>query len=159
MGLHQGPDGEWLVGLGDAFTVPATGQFTVPGSSDFMFDVTIRFRWWEGRFDAVTVTVDGLEDFTVTGEVLRRVPIARLLREHLAETVKGPHQRRRADSADQDDLVRVATIYRIAYMALDPPVRAVAQQLGLPVSTAGKKVIQARQAGLLPPTTPGKAGA
>jgi hypothetical protein len=159
MGLHQGPGGEWLVGLGEGFTVPAHGQFTVPGSTDFMYDVTIRFRWWEGRFDAVEVNVCGLEDFSVTGEVLRKVPIARLLREHLATTVKGPRPPGRADGVDHDNLLRVATIYRIAYMAYEPPVQAVAEQLGIAPSTAAKKVIQARRTGLLPPTTPGKARA
>jgi hypothetical protein len=145
-----------MIDMGGGLTLPTGGIFSVPASSEFMYDVTIRFRWWEGRFDAVSVHVDATEDFTVTGDVLRRVPVARLLREHLAGTVRIP----KGFGKDFDDeLVRVAAVYRIAYVAHEPPVQAVAEHLGISTSTAGKKVMAAREKGYLPKTTRGKAGA
>lgn len=143
-----------VVDLGDGFTMPMSGTFEVPGTPEFMYDVAFRYRWFEGRFDVVEVRVKGLEDFTVTGEVLRKIPVERILRDYLATTVRPP--REFADLGDE--LVRVAAVYRIAYLAHQPPVQAVAEQLGLPASTAAKKVMAARRVGLLPPTTQGKAG-
>jgi hypothetical protein len=144
------------IDLGGGLTLPAGGIFSVPASADFPYDVTIRYRWWEGRFEAVAVHLDAREDNTVTGEVLRRVPVARLLREHLAATVRIP--KGFAKDAD-DELVRVAAVYRIAYMAHEAPVQAVAEHLGISTSTAGKKVMAAREKAYLPKTTRGKAGA
>jgi hypothetical protein len=78
------------------------------------------------------------------------------MREHLAATVHIP----KGFGEDVDDeLVRVAVVYRIAYGALEAPVQAVAEHLGISVSKAGKKVMAARTAGLLGATTRGKAGA
>jgi len=57
-----------------------------------------------------------------------------------------------------DELVQVAAVYRFAYACGDQPTRAVAAALDLPYSTAGKRVMAARKAGLLDPTDKGKAG-
>jgi hypothetical protein len=160
-GLVTLPTGEFVVDLGGGFTLPALGAFTVEGDASFMYDVTIRYRWWEGRFDAVAVHVDGREDYTVTGEVLRRVPVERLLRGHLAGSVRIPErlELRSKDAAGElAELAHVAAIYRVAYLVHEPPARAVAEQLGISISTAGKKVMAARQAGFLAPATQGKAG-
>jgi hypothetical protein len=144
--------GRWVLDFGGGVRLPATGTFTI--TVDDHWDVTVGFRWFEGIWDAVEVTVDGREDFTVTGEVLRRVPVERLLREHLVSLMaKVP----RLEGADAD-LATVAAVYRLAYMAHEPPVQAVATQLGLSQSMAGKRVMQAREDGLLPPTSQGKAG-
>jgi hypothetical protein len=55
--------------------------------------------------------------------------------------------------------IRVARVYRFAASINYPPVKAVAEALGCAPSTAAKWVLRARQAGLLPVTTSGKARA
>lgn len=56
-----------------------------------------------------------------------------------------------------DALAEVADIYRQAYAAGLSPTRAVAEALSLSPSAAAKRVGRARAAGLLPPTTRGRA--
>jgi hypothetical protein len=148
--------GKFVIDLGDGFTIPASGEFTVRPRQDFPFAVTIRYLWSEDRFNVTEVTVKARDGSTVTGEVLRKVPVERMLREHLS-AIRKP--RRRPSTAILDELLQVATIYGQAYVAHQPPVQAVAKQLNIPESTAAKKVMAARRAGLLRPTTPGKAGA
>lgn len=58
-----------------------------------------------------------------------------------------------------DRLARVAEIYRAALSAGMPPVKAVADQVPVSRSTAGRLVGLARKAGLLSETTQGRAGA
>jgi hypothetical protein len=149
---YEGETGRLL--LDDGSVLDALGSFTVPGTDDFNYDVTIRYRYWEGEFDATEVTVSGREGWTVTGDVLRKVPVTRLLRTHLAGLAAGRSVAQGSDS----ELATVAAVYRLAYAFRERPVRAVADQLGIPASTAAKKVMKAREAGLLPPTTQGKAG-
>jgi hypothetical protein len=52
------------------------------------------------------------------------------------------------------ELQEVARVYR--EHLTEAPVEAVARAMGYPLSTAPRKVQQARAAGYLPPTTPGK---
>jgi hypothetical protein len=54
-----------------------------------------------------------------------------------------------------DDLARVAAVYRAGGTK---PTQAVAKAFGITVSAAGKRVARARRAGLLDPTTQGRAG-
>jgi len=58
-----------------------------------------------------------------------------------------------------DHFERVAAIYRRAYALHQPPTKAVATELGITSSAAAKQVSRARDKGLLPPTTPGRAAA
>ena len=57
----------------------------------------------------------------------------------------------------ESDLEKVAEVYSAALDAGEYPVLAVAKELGIPRTTAGKRVTFARLAGLLPPTTKGVA--
>jgi transposase len=59
-----------------------------------------------------------------------------------------------AGEAGQGDLARVAEIYRAAAGAA--PTRAVQEALGVSRTTAIRRVMAARQAGLLPLTRPGQ---
>jgi hypothetical protein len=139
--------------------MPAQGEFKVRAGPADMYDVTIRYRWHEGlcRMVATEVSVQGLADSAVTGDILRRIPVERLLRAHLPRTVRsaGLHGRDEEDAG----LPWVAAVYRVAFVTLDPPVKAVAEQLGVSASVAANRVMAARRAGYLPPTKPGKAGA
>ena len=134
----------------------AAGTFTVEGHEDFRYDVTIRYRWVEGRFNADEVSVRGQEDFWVTGGVMRRIPCERLFRDHLTSLIATAL---RATSDADDDAATVAAVYRLAYVSHEPPVQAVARHFGIPTSTAAKRVMRARERGSLSPTSPGKAAA
>lgn len=56
-------------------------------------------------------------------------------------------------------LQRAAEAYQEAWRRGQPPTQAVAQRLNVSTAAAASLVARARSAGLLPPTTPGKAGA
>jgi hypothetical protein len=59
----------------------------------------------------------------------------------------GPHRGRRISDAE---LERTAGAYLAAWRAGEPVTAAVAEALGLSSSTAGKRIMAARRAGLLP---------
>lgn len=59
---------------------------------------------------------------------------------------------------DAGTLMKVAEIYEDAYRRQLPPTKAVEEALGIPYSTAAKRVRLARKAGLLGAATPGRAG-
>jgi hypothetical protein len=152
--------GRPVLDFGGGIRLPATGTFMT--TFEDHYDVSIGFAWFEGQWDAGKVCVTGREGFTVTGEVLRRVPVERLLREGLVSLLREDISVMAGVPSFQGreaDLASVAAAYRLAYMAHEPPVRAVAAQFGLSQSMAAKRVMQAREEGLLPPTTKGKAGA
>jgi hypothetical protein len=75
-------------------------------------------------------------------------------RERLREARKGGRGVKLTDA----DLRRAADIYRAALKKHDPPTRAVADQLHLARSTAGRWVFAARKRGFLGPATPRQAG-
>ena len=109
------------------------------------------------RFIIYKVVVES--DAGVTSEALRAVPLDRLLTSHLVQQ-GGRRAAREWDAANKEqELAEVALIYTAAFAQRRPPVMAVAEALGVSRSTANKRVIAARKAGLLPPTTQGKAGA
>ena len=60
--------------------------------------------------------------------------------------------------ADNKKLPFVATVYRFAYIVGQRPTATVAKAFDLPRSTAGRLIRQARDQGLLGPTTERKAG-
>lgn len=60
--------------------------------------------------------------------------------------------------APSDALAEVAAIYMAAWQARENPTQAVAERVGLSRSAAAKRVARARAAGLLPPTSKGRAG-
>jgi hypothetical protein len=62
------------------------------------------------------------------------------------------------DVADNKKLPLVAVVYKFAYMVGQRPTATVAQGFDLPRSTAGRLIRQARDQGLLGPTTERKAG-
>ncbi len=81
-------------------------------------------------------------------------------------------ERRRADEAlraaeprkpgrppvSDGELVQVARVYAKAYIEHRPPRQAVAEAFGLSPSAAAKRIARCREAGLMGPAEPGKAG-
>jgi len=104
----------------------------------------------------------------VTGDVLRQVPVARLVTMAAWEAVfvylddrqMQPVSMLLADAPDPSDgptteaLTYVARVYAIAVLCGEGPTRMVADLVGLPQSTAGYWVRKARQQGLLTVSAP-----
>ena len=100
----------------------------------------------------------------VTGEMLRSVPVQRILRAGALQANK-LFQPSRADIAEVraqgptvENLRLAARIYRMAYFVRDNPTSAVSKALRLPYSTAARWVTRARRDGYLGPAHPRKAG-
>ncbi len=106
----------------------------------------------------------------VTSEGLHAIPVRRLIRNGVyrflmdvnasgaRELLQRDPAELRAAGPTEESLRVVAYVYRLAYLASDPPVVAVAQHFGLPRSTAGRWVQRARAGGFLGSTTSGRAG-
>lgn len=163
-GQHGG-----FVQLGDAL-VPPKAAMTFDGREGTP-DATLRFEIRDGRPECVEVHVmtkpDGrgirsadlamVNVDTVTIAVFAELAEMGLQSE--AEALKAFHsvseaRLRRRPTVTRTDLEEVAKVYR-KHLASNPTT-AVARQLGYTDRTAARRVAQAREAGLLPPTTPGK---
>jgi hypothetical protein len=100
----------------------------------------------------------------ITADTLRELPLRQTIAavaERMAGLATDPEGdvRRISFGGATEGLEEVAVIYAVAYAVGIRPTKAVADRLSLPSSTASKRVMAARKAGLLPPATPGKAGA
>jgi hypothetical protein len=158
-----------LVALGDA-VVPTEARMTFDGIKGSP-NVVMNFEIRDGRPECVGVNVAAkpngrgirtadvqmfnIDDLTVGvfGQ------LANLGSKHprvLERAVRSVHEARtaRRGSVTREELELVARIYREHLTA--SPTRAVALLLGYSERTAARRVQQAREAGLLPPTTPGK---
>ncbi|WP_042407538.1 hypothetical protein [Streptacidiphilus carbonis] len=116
----------------------------------------------------------------ITQKILRKIPIERLVNAGItlvrrpAEIVNAEHgwyqvegveglyggrpvREGRGSQTDDERLARVAAIYKQAVLEGRPPVLAVKDELPCSRSHAGRLVAQARKAGRLPATAPGRA--
>lgn len=90
--------------------------------------------------------VDGGIDFVTKREALSAIEARRAM--------NAPKSRRGRPPADRSEIEHVARIYRECIDG--KPVQAICVVLGLTERTAGRRLKQAEDLGLLPPTTPGK---
>lgn len=139
------------------------------------YDVHIQVVLNDGRYIATEVCVrqrDGGPP--VTGEAIRRVPVANIIRRSLPGAVtwvadKSDGVIRSTDAAMPENvtahgptdeaLTWVARAYRLALLLDMPPTKEVEASIGLPRSTAGRWVALARERGFLGPSEgAGKAG-
>lgn len=107
----------------------------------------------------LTITPSG-SGYALTQSVLRQLPFAAWERtlfaeaqthlETLGDIPIAPHPGRRHTD---DDLRRVAETYMAAFNARLPVQQTVADRLGIPLSTAGKRILAARSRGFLTPVT------
>lgn len=132
---------------------------------------------WErrrGRLDPVTVTINALDAVPVTGDVLRAIPLGTLHRQARAEAASYARRKgkssanfvalvnamvpeladlgggpRRGVAMSNDDLEQIAAVYRKAWNEGRAVTRAVADAFKIAESTAGKRIMKAREAGLL----------
>ncbi len=145
------------------------------------YDVDVDVVVAEGRLVAREVRVRQRDDGPpVTGEAIRGVPLAGLVRQaaqHALEYEQSGEgddtltrfspawitpataERLREIGPTMESLRTVATLYRIALMTGQPPTTTVEKSLGLPRSTTGRWVALARERGFLDVAEgPGKAG-
>lgn len=138
--------------------IPAqiTGQTQVAGCEVRM---TAVYSPAAGRYIVRRIEVEspGPE---ITGGRLRAVPVAAVLREVVTAALRQhapPHRPamdRPAGGPTDETLRWVASVYQLAVLLGDAPTQAVAEQLDIPRSTAGRWVTRARDRGLLDVTDP-----
>jgi hypothetical protein len=148
--LLDGDDGP-VVGFGSGITVRAEGEFTVRDRT-LPYDLTIRYGFDGQRFQVSAATYEQRKGRDpVKSELARKVPLDRLLRDHLAREL--PRTRSRLIVTPQ----RLVAVYRAAWACHVPPTQAVADAFGITTGAAEQRVFAARTKGLLPPTNQGKA--
>ncbi len=129
------------------------------------FSVVARWQIFEGRAEPVLVTVFTNPPRPVTAEQIRRLPIGSILagmRRDLAwETDRSPDDPRQPvrEAARRGpqrgrpwvagDLKEVAGVYREAWTFGRPVTESVAKHFAISASTASKRIMAARKAGLL----------
>jgi len=122
--------------------------------------IAAEFKSSSGRPYISAISISPTKGLTpLTRRVLRDIEINKLFKDEIAREVKQFSRTRRkfrSKSAHQgrthtdEDLKIVAEIFMSAYKANQPVRRAVAETLGISVSTAEKRIAAARAAGLIP---------
>jgi hypothetical protein len=149
--LRRDGDGERVVDFGSDITVKAEGEF-LARNKELPYDLRIEFGFDGERFQIVAATfLQRRGGSPVKSELVRKVALDRILREHLGRAL--PRPGRRLIVTPQ----RLVAVYRAAWACHVPPTQAVADAFGVTTGAAEQRVIAARQAGLLPPTEQGKA--
>ncbi|HEX6077268.1 MAG TPA: helix-turn-helix domain-containing protein [Micromonosporaceae bacterium] len=147
------------VDIGDGIRVPETvqGYVTYPDAG-YEARVTALYDSGVGRYRVRTLTVEATGDRDVTGEMLRKVRVAEVLRDavnremtsQLWPLAGGPDAPSDADGQPTTEtLTYVALVYRLALVTGDPPTQAVARALKVSRNTASRLVTRAWDRGLL----------
>lgn len=138
----------------DGVQIPA--RFPVRAAvNGYAVKIDAEYDRWTGRYVARSVEVRAGDGAEVTGEVLRSIPVATILRDGIMPALGLTHLRRvprggfRAAGPTPHTLRWVARVYRFAVLLGANPTQAVADGLDVPRSTAGRWVTRARDQGLL----------
>ena len=145
-----------MVDLGDGMQVPTEITATAKGVDGCDVEITAVYSPDAGRYAPRSVTVRSGE-VDVTGDVLRTIPVAKILRGGVMSALQavtllsaGPAPADLGKAGPTDETLRwVARIYRLALLVGDAPTQAVAEGLSVPRSTAGRWVTRARDRGHL----------
>jgi hypothetical protein len=149
-----------MVDIGDGIKINRTvhGYMTFPdagcaGRVEADYDETA------GRYRIRKVEVEAIDGHELTGTELRKIRVADVLRDGVQRQFTGELwpviSRRGTDALEvsqgptNETLKLVALVYRLALVVGDGPTNTVADQLGIPRSTAGRWVTRARDRGLL----------
>jgi hypothetical protein len=137
------------------------------------FDVDLEAKFSDGQFRVQWLTATKRpKGVDITTDGLRRVPVGRILQHAIEKVVliNGVYVTGRGvvdrairevmQSGKRDDqvLILVATLYRLAHAVNVPPTAYVSERLKMPKSTAGRYVGLARKAGYLGPALRTKGG-
>lgn len=145
-----------VVDLGDGVSIPAEITRTWEYIGDYTVELSAAYDASSGRYVTRRLVVEAGPDAEVTGEALRQVAVAGLLRHAVAEKVAPllqpslTHpQHVGRDGPTTETLRHVAALYRLAVVLGDAPTQRVADTLGVPRSTASRWVTRARDRGYL----------
>ena len=130
------------------------------------WNITVKTTTINGRREPVGLTVSPSEEqIRLLQSTLREIPFTEFLRDwdsypHKlprssfgitgAMTVSEPKRSRRRHPLTKEELQRVVDVYQDAYENHLPVQQTVARTLGIPVSTACKRINLVRRKGLLP---------
>ncbi|CAN5658638.1 hypothetical protein BH24ACT5_BH24ACT5_13150 [soil metagenome] len=147
---------------------PTTANIVIDVSGEpHLGQVVAELALVDRRYRIVKLEATPPDDSWLDIEALRRVDVGGCARgaiEHLVRfeqmLVEGEASIRWAMSrriADVDNLAAVATVYAVAYAFGERPTKAVVEAFGLSQAAAAHRVMRARAAGYLLPTTQGRA--
>jgi hypothetical protein len=121
--------------------------------------VYMQFKTVKGRISPVALLIEPLVGVAeLTTEILHELSIQKIVRpwvkrEQVMLAQRNANNQVRAHSGrphSDDELQSVASVYRIAYAKSLPVQQTVADTLGIPLSTAAKRIMAARRRGLIP---------
>ena len=129
--------------------------------------ITLDLELHDDRYVCVTIHADD----GLTGEMLRQIPVAEIVRRAVSDSLDQLKPSRDGGfsivlgaarppkptgrTGPSDDLLRhVAFVYRVALLAGDAPTEAVAKEVGIPRATAGRWIASAREKGFLIASAP-----
>ena len=137
----------------------AVGTFTDKSGCEWR--VGVEFKTIDGRIDISTLTISSLDgNNKLSRRALADLPLHQMFRDAMSaesELLVQINRPRRISTAHQGrehslaELQRVAEVYSVAYKAHLPVQRTVANAFGISVTTAAKRIMVARQKGLIPP--------
>ncbi len=126
--------------------------------------ISAEFKMFNGRQDIASITISTTgPHFPLTRRMLSEIPLDRLFRDELAAESEylDRFRRGRSETAahqgrahSAQELQEVADIYISAFQARIPVQQAVADGLGISISTAEKRIMAARRHGFI--TTTGR---
>lgn len=148
-----------MITVAEGWDVPSEITIEVDDHGGYTVKLIAEYRPESGRYETRKVTVrraDGSGE--VTGEALRLIPVAGILRQGIAAEILpsvGPVPDHLAQAGPtQETLTWVALTYSLALLLGDAPTQRVANTLGIARSTAGRWVTRARDRGILSVTDP-----
>ena len=135
-----------------------------------IWKVTFAWRDFHGRSEPAAMLIEAPDGVPLTRTVVRAIPLGELMETDRHRIIKGAVGKSVGKSARADrsrataqsfgaqrgvtfttaDLQRVADVYLRAYGARQPVTAAVAEAFNISRSTAAKRVMRARAAGLIP---------
>ncbi len=128
--------------------------------------LTVEFKMFNDRPDIAGITIQTMDMHSpLTRRMLSEIPLDKLFRDELAIEAKNLNRmlrNRKGTTAHQgrqhsdEDLRSVADIYKAAFQARMPVQKAVADALGISVSTAAKRIMAARSRGFITSNQEGK---
>jgi hypothetical protein len=130
------------------------------------YDLELEVELERGRYVVKSLTCRARKGGAVSSEGVTHIPVKNILRHVVGRQLSIPllspgraaNPAIAAQGPTEQALKRAAAVYRMAHLIGLPPTEAVAQDLELPRSTAGRWVSMARRRGFLGPAEPRKAG-
>jgi hypothetical protein len=148
-----------VVELEDGFVIARKVEILAEDLGGFAVELVTTYRPESGRYEADDLRVTRRDGREVTGEILRTIPVAKILHDgvmkslHLGRALLNAHVHPPTDlskAGPTDETLRWASfVYRMAMLSGDAPTQAVADNLKVPRSTAGRWVTRARDRGHL----------